>query len=190
MKYNQLTLTEIAKQLKQPQHRLIYLCEKSVVVPDGTDAKGRGSSRRFSSRNLFEFSVALTLSEFNVPANLSKKILSTIRLFEKEVKKSISDFQLPQSLADSKAPEISIVLTSGAHLSFVLGFVGQSIKLVGSVNLIERTQNINLTVTEFKFENRAELFNQPAWIPNDANYAYFLLNLTKIARNLKSALLS
>jgi len=56
-----LSLTEIARLLGEPQHRLIYLCEKGVVVPGHGDASGRGSSRRFSRRNLLEFAVALRL---------------------------------------------------------------------------------------------------------------------------------
>jgi hypothetical protein len=37
------TLTQAARLLGEPQHRLIYLCEKGVVVPDFQDAEGRGS---------------------------------------------------------------------------------------------------------------------------------------------------
>ena len=40
------TLTEAARLLKEPQHRLIYLCEKGVVEPDVQDAaapRGTGS---------------------------------------------------------------------------------------------------------------------------------------------------
>jgi hypothetical protein len=62
----QWTLTEAAGLLREPQHRLIYLCEKGVVRPDYEDAKGRGSSRRFSARNLLEFAVALRLREFEI----------------------------------------------------------------------------------------------------------------------------
>ena len=56
------TLTQIARLLNQPQHKSIYLCEKGVVLPDGLDAKSRGSSRRFSECNLFEFIVVLKLN--------------------------------------------------------------------------------------------------------------------------------
>jgi DNA-binding transcriptional MerR regulator len=62
------TLTEAARLLGEPQHRLIYLCEKGVVEPDVQDAGGRGSSRRFSNRNLLEFAVALRLRELELPA--------------------------------------------------------------------------------------------------------------------------
>ncbi len=53
-----VTLTQAAWVLRVPQHKLIHLCEKGVVVPEIHDARGRGSSRGFSRRNLFEFAVA------------------------------------------------------------------------------------------------------------------------------------
>ncbi len=59
------TLTEAARLLEVPQHRLIYLCEKEVVQPDLNDATGRGSSRRFSRRNILEFAVALRLRDID-----------------------------------------------------------------------------------------------------------------------------
>ena len=185
MKENQLTLTEIAKKLQEPQHRLIYLCEKGVIVPDGSDAKGRGSSRRFSSRNLFEFAVALTLGEFHIPAAVSQKILSTIRLFEKNVKQSIMNFNIPNSLADSKAPTIYIVLTHGSCLSFALGYTEKSMKIIGSVNLTEPFQEMNLSLTESKIETMGKLLNQNSRFTNNISHAYFLLNLSKIAQELQ-----
>ena len=54
-----ITLTQAARMLGVLQHRLIHYCEKGVVVPDLEDAQGRGSSRRFSAMNLFEFSVEI-----------------------------------------------------------------------------------------------------------------------------------
>ena len=45
------TLSEIARRLDVPQHRLIHLCEKGVIVPEVHGAAGRGSSRVFSSGN-------------------------------------------------------------------------------------------------------------------------------------------
>ena len=106
-----MTLTKIAELLRQPQHRLIYLCEKSVIIPDRTDAKSCGSSRRFSERNLFEFSVALTLREFRIPTVISKSILSVIQSFEIEVQQHMPEFSLPRSLATPESPNLNVVLT-------------------------------------------------------------------------------
>ena len=66
MSRKEWTLTQIANLLGLPQYKLIYLCEKGVIVTDGVDAKGRGSSRRFSARNMFEFLAAFTLGDFHV----------------------------------------------------------------------------------------------------------------------------
>ena len=56
------TLSQIARRLDVPQHRLIHLCEKGVVVPEVHDATGRGgqaaSSRpttSWSSTSRFDF---------------------------------------------------------------------------------------------------------------------------------------
>ena len=185
MNHEELTLTEIARLLHQPQHRLIYLCEKSVVVPDGSDAKGRGSSRRFSERNLFEFSIALTLSEFHIPANVSKSILSTIRSFETEVQQDLPDFRLPQSLAGPEAPELNIVLTDGSYLSFTLGFAGQAMKTVGSVNLSKSVQVVNVSVSDSVLSKTKSSANDIGLMPYTSHHAYFVLNLTKVAKGLK-----
>ena len=185
MNHAELTLTEIARLLNQPQHRLIYLCEKSVVVPDGNDAKGRGSSRRFSERNLFEFFVALTLSEFHFPANVSKSILSTIRSFETEVRQDMPDFKLPHSLANPEAPELNIVLTNGSYISFSLGFAGQAMKTVGSVDLSKSVQAVNVSVSEPDLSNTKCSANDVELMPHSSHHAYFVLNLTKVAKGLK-----
>ena len=185
MNHDELTLTEIARFLNQPQHRLIYLCEKSVIVPDGSDAKGRGSSRRFSERNLFEFSVALTLSEFHIPANVSKSILSTIRSFETEVRQAMPEFRLPQSLAGPEAPELNIVLTDGSRLSFTLCFSGKAMKTVGTVDLSKSVQVVDISVAESEFVNTKDSADHTPWMSNSLHHAYFVLNLTKVAKGLQ-----
>ena len=186
MSHSELTLTQIARLLNQPQHRLIYLCEKLVVVPDGSDAKGRGSSRRFSERNLFEFSIALTLSDFHIPAALSKSILFTIRSFETEVQQDRPEYRLPQSLAEPEAPELNIVLTDGSRLSFTLGFSGKAMKTVGTVDLSKSVQEVDIFVDESAFVNTKESADHTLWMSSSLHHAYFVLNLTKVAKGLQS----
>src|SRR6266542_989409 len=72
---SELTLSEIAHLLGEKEHRLIYLCEKGVVVPDIEDARGRGSSRLFSKRNVLEFAVALKLREALLPARAAAAVV-------------------------------------------------------------------------------------------------------------------
>src|SRR5574340_236434 len=107
------TLTEVARSLEAPQYRLIYLCEKGVVQPDLEDAKGRGSSRRFSTRNLLEFAIALRLRELEIPAVFIGAVTYTLRAFEKKVQAQIRTFHLPQSLRGAGAPDLRVIITNG-----------------------------------------------------------------------------
>src|SRR3972149_8946826 len=94
------TLSQTARLLKEPQHRLIYLCEKGVVRPDIQDAEGRGSSRRFSARNLLEFAVALRLRDLEIATSLVGAGIYVLRGFERSVRRQIADFPLPDSLRE------------------------------------------------------------------------------------------
>lgn len=131
------TLTEAARILGEAQHRLIYLCEKGVVQPDVQDAEGRGSSRRFSARNLLEFAVALRLRDLEIAASLVGAIIHVLRAFERSVRKQIADFRLPASLRDARAPDLRVVIGDGAQLYFTLGAGGSAPKVYGGIDLRE-----------------------------------------------------
>ena len=107
------TLTQAARSLGEPQYRLIYLCEKGVVQPDLEDAKGRGSSRRFSARNLLEFAVALRLRELELPASIIGAVTYTLRAFERKVQDQIRTFHLPESLRGAAAPDLRAIISDG-----------------------------------------------------------------------------
>jgi hypothetical protein len=100
---------------------LIYLCEKGVVQPDLQDAEGRGSSRRFSARNLLEFGVALRLRELGIPASVIGAVLHVLRGFERAIGKKLSGFKLPGSLAVAGSPELKVVIGDDQRLYFLLG---------------------------------------------------------------------
>ena len=68
---------------------------KKVIVPDEADAEGRGSSRRFSARNILEFTIASILSEFHFPVAMSGNLLYAMRSFETSIQKTINNFRLP-----------------------------------------------------------------------------------------------
>lgn len=68
-------LSEVESIFKVPQHVLIHLCEKNVIVPDMQETGGRGSFRKFSDRNIFEFAVALELRKFQIPLSVIKALL-------------------------------------------------------------------------------------------------------------------
>ena len=128
------TLTEAARLLGEPQHRLIYLCEKGVVQPDFEEAKGRGSSRRFSAHNLLEFAIALRLRMLEIPALSIGAITYTLRAFEHRVQQQIPAFSLPYSLRGAAAPDLRVILKEG-RLYLTLGTGKSTPKVYGGVEL-------------------------------------------------------
>lgn len=128
------SLSEAARLLAQPQHRLIYLCEKGVVRPDFREAHGRGSSRRFSSRNLLEFDVALRLRALTVPVGSIAAILYALRAFETRVARQIPGFSLPDGLRTGQTPDLRIVVTDEGRLYFSLGRGTARRKLYGGID--------------------------------------------------------
>jgi DNA-binding transcriptional MerR regulator len=115
------TLTAAAKLLGVPQHKLIHLCEKKVVVPDVRDARGRGSSREFSKRNLFDFAIALEMRRLELPVSFVQAVLHVLRGFEAEAKEILGEFALPESLVASGAPRLILFIVDGERLYFRLG---------------------------------------------------------------------
>ena len=191
MNKNEYTLTEVSKLLQVPQHRLIYYCEAKVIIPDKSDAKGRGSSRRFSERNLLEFLVALSLSEFHVPANISTKIVTTLRLFAKEVGELVPYFQFPSSLTDANAPRINLLITNGTRLFFVLYLANSRPIVLGGVDLNKQTQKMQLVNIEIAFERNKNRIDLEQLIHQiSGGNAFFTLNLTQTAIDMQTMLLN
>jgi len=120
------TLQEIEKKVKVEQHRLIHLCEKGVIAPDFGDATGRGTMRRFSERNLFEFVVALELRRFELPVAYIAPIMKILRSFEAFAAKEIDVFSLPKSLQSKPAVRLSMVIVDGRNLFFILRHKGET----------------------------------------------------------------
>ena len=129
------TLTQAARLLEEPQHRLIYLCEKGAVVPDFQDAEGRGSSRRFSARNLLEFAIALRLRELEIGVAFVGAGVHVLRAFERRVGKEFRGFRLPDSLRVRGAPDLRVVIADGGRLYFTLAAAGSPARLFGGVDL-------------------------------------------------------
>lgn len=136
------SLSEAARLLGQPQHRLIYLCEKRVIVPDLGEARGRGSSRRFSARNLLEFEVALKLRELTVPASSIAAILYALRAFEAKVEKQVTGFSLPDGLRMARAPDLKVIVTDAGRIYFSLGPEGGVQKLYGGLDFSRLTTSM------------------------------------------------
>ena len=136
-KRGEWTLCEAARLLGEPQHRLIYLCEKGVIQPDLQDAEGRGSSRRFSARNLLEFGVALRLRALGVSASVSGAVFCVLRGFEKVIGKEKPGFSLPGSLLHADAPELKVVIGDDRRLYLSLNEGRSAAKTYGGVSLAD-----------------------------------------------------
>lgn len=128
------TLAEIQGKLGVEQHRLIHLCEKGVITPDYEDASGRGTVRRFSERNLFEFAVALELRRFLLPIAYIAPIIRVLEAFEVYAAKKINVFSLPESLQNKSAIGLRIIIAEGRYLYFALRQERET-SFIGSLDL-------------------------------------------------------
>ena len=131
----EFTLSEIALLLREPQHRLIHLCEKGAVIPDVEDARGRGASRRFSRRNVFEFALALKLRQMMLPVAVAAAVVRVLRAFGRHVASNIGSFRLPDGLRGRDAPDLRVILSDGRFLYFSLGRAAAVPKLFGGVDI-------------------------------------------------------
>ena len=127
------TLTQAAKALGVAQHKLIHLCEKKVVVPHVHDARGRGSSRKFSKRNLFDFAVALEMRRLELPVSFVQAVLRVVRSFETEARKALPGFALPESLLAAGGPRLALTILDGEHLYFSLSVEGKPGSAFGGI---------------------------------------------------------
>lgn len=138
------TLCDAARLLGEPQHRLIYLCEKGVIQPDLQDAEGRGSSRRFSALNLLEFGVALRLRAVGIPASICGAVVLAVRGFDKAIRKEKPSFRLPGTMLHENSPELKVVIGDDRRLYFSLTtgqFAGKSYGGVPLADLVEGVNN-------------------------------------------------
>jgi DNA-binding transcriptional MerR regulator len=129
------TLSEIARRLDVPQHRLIHLCEKGVVVPDVHGAAGRGSSRVFSARNFLELAVALRLRDLMLPVAAVGAVVHVLGAFEQRLRDDLPQFALADSLREDQAPDLRVIISDGERVYFSLGTPGHEPKLFGGIPL-------------------------------------------------------
>ena len=113
------SLKEVQARFGVPQHTLIHLCEKGVVIPDVSDTQGRGRWREFSPKNLFEFAVALEIRKYDIPVAKTGAIIRILGAFEKAMKKRVTNFAIPDSL--EQGPEVKFYLFDGNLGVFSLG---------------------------------------------------------------------
>lgn len=182
------TMLQASRLLGEPQHRLIYLCEKRVVVPDFADATGRGSSRRFSARNLLEFAIALHLRTLALPVASIAAILYTLRAFETRVAAEIPKFQVVDALRDTKGIELRALIRDGDQLYFLLRQKGQGARLFGGVQL-GRLSSVSASTLASRLRPcpKAAAGGDPAGFagPEGSRYVRLDINIGQIARDLK-----
>jgi DNA-binding transcriptional MerR regulator len=128
------TLSEIARRLDVPQHRLIHLCEKGVVVPEIHDAAGRGSSRVFSVDNFLELTVALRLRDMLLPVSVVGAIVHVLHGFGQELERKVGT-SLADGLRRPDSPEVRVILSDGEAIYFTLAVPNCKPTLFGGVPL-------------------------------------------------------
>ncbi|MFN8544530.1 MAG: hypothetical protein U0807_10030 [Candidatus Binatia bacterium] len=105
------------------------------MVPDLADARGRGSSRGFSRRNLFEFATALELRRLELPVDVVRAILQAVHAFEEATRRQLPEFTLPKSLVGPRSLDVAILVVDGTTLYFSVAGKGARRTVVGGVEL-------------------------------------------------------
>jgi DNA-binding transcriptional MerR regulator len=178
------SLSEVARRLDVPQHRLIHLCEKGVVVPDVHDAAGRGSSRVFSERNFLELAVALRLRDMLLPIAAAGAVVHVLRRFEQQIQPGLDGCSLTGSLRKAQSPDLRVIISDGQTLYFSLGSAGECLKLFGGVPLDAaagngRTCTGSLQAVQPRPDQSIDFGG-----PERSQFARFELSVTAIAKEL------
>ncbi len=182
------TLAQAARLLHEPQHRLIYLCEKLVVVPDFADASGRGSSRRFSARNLLEFAIALKLRTLGLPVGMIAAIVYTLRAFEQKVAAEMPEFDLATALRRPSGIDLRAIVADGERLFFLLKRKGEGGRLLGGIELNgAMSRKASTLVSQLKAVPRTITGGDSAGFngPEGSKYVRLDINIGQIARDLE-----
>ncbi len=180
------TLSEIARRLNVPQHKLIHLCEKGVVVPEIHDATGRGSTRVFSANNLLELAVALRLRDMMLPVSVVGAIVHVLRRFGEELDASRSCPSLAESLRGPRSPDLRVIVSDGQAIYFSVARSNQPAKLFGGIPLeaISGTtstwdRSVRAVRTKGGESSRGEFGR-----PEGSKFARMELSVTAVARAL------
>ena len=179
------TLPEIARRLDVPQHRLIHLCEKGVVVPEIHDAAGRGSSRVFSVNNFLELAVALRLRDMMLPVRVVGVIVHVVRRFGQELQSAGDGLPLATSLTGPRAPELRVIVSDGKNIYFSLARAGQKPTLFGGTPVDAGTTSLahgttGLQTRSTSVTNGEHIFGGP----EGSEFARMEMSVTAIARAL------
>ena len=157
------TLKEVQLRLRVPQHVLIHLCEKGVIVPDFAETLGRGKRREFSKRNLFEFAVALTLRELELSVATTALVVRLLRSFERATARALPGFVLLEHILEKRL-ELTLYLLDGRHLVVDArgGTLGRPVMLGVDIGSTPRDPNARPRIEKLRslpedFDGRLEL---------------------------------
>jgi hypothetical protein len=176
-----LTLSEIARRLEVPQHRLIHLCEKGVVIPDVHDASGRGSSREFSRLNLLEFAVALRLREMFVPVAVVGGIVHVLRTLGHTLAKGRPHFSLVDDLRGDAPLDLRVILSDGDAVFFSLAPASGSAALFGGIPVDALNKRANKPPALVAAPSRS---NADFSSPEGSHFVRLELSVSAVARSL------
>lgn len=181
------TLSELARSLDAPQHKLIHLCEKGVIAPEFQDAAGRGSSRLFSGRNFLEFAIALRLRSM-LPVAAVGATMHVLGEFERVLQKDLPEFSLPDNLRDEGSPDLRLIISDGTTIYFSLGGPGLKPKLFGGIPIDgpkrESRAAPRVVGTEPKQRHPPGTSQNGFGGPEGSRFVRLELSVTAIARDL------
>jgi DNA-binding transcriptional MerR regulator len=173
------TLAEVARRFEVPQHRLIHLCEKQILVPDIHDAAGRGSSRVFSARNVLELAVALRVRDLMLPLTLAGAMVHVMRALEEKLQEDVPHFSLVASLRTANPLDLRAIVSDGKSLYFSLSKAGDEPKLFGGVRLESGGQALRMIQVPEVTETGSRFGG-----PESSRFARLELSVTAVAQAL------
>lgn len=182
------TIAQVSRMLGEPQHRLIYFCEKGAVVPDGKDAQGRGSSRVFSARNVLELALASRLRKLELPVAVIAGILLVLRSFTTTLQKADSSFDLTARLREPQGPDLKVLVKDGEKLYFSMEAPPAQARLFGGLDYRNfggrRRLAVPRTLKELKVVSPQ---GRSLGGPEHSREARIEVSVTEVARSLRNS---
>lgn len=171
---NEFALSEVENVFNAPQHVLIHLCEKKVVIPDIRQTEGRGKFRRFSVKNVFEFAVALELKKYQIPLVLIKALLLVLSATYKKVESEVSTQSIAHMLQEIYS---ALYIYDGTYI--VLDFADQRASAKSVQSKLRAMFGIDLK-SVFERNNPSNKLQRLQELPNGFT-SYLRIDLSNLA---------
>lgn len=164
---------------------MIYLCEKGAVAPDLGDARGRGSSRVFSERNILEFALALRLRKLELPVTVVAAVVRVLRRFAEVVRSSKPGFDIVTSLRGPDAVDLRILVKDGEQLFFLLAARTGPTRLFGPLDFSKFGARRPPFVPRRIPELRTRLPHKGLGGPEGSREARIEISVSEVAKGLR-----